>query len=139
MFTNILHFFTKQDNTFYALQAENVSLKMRIEKLEADLQKSPIPLAGFDSLDIEPSDTNERIAYAAQVDEFHESILKKKLYISIAEIRELLGKFVFDQRGLPHNMTRVEFDFFLRGMEAGLWKIHDWATRLQGELQELKK
>lgn len=100
-------------------------------------KKITVPLVGFDSTSFEPTDTSARIGYLGQVDEFYEGILKDKLRGSIAEIRELLAGAVID-RSLPQNMTREQYDFLLRGMEAGLWKINDWAITLQGELRQKK-
>lgn len=96
--------------------------------------KISIPVSGFDDLMHEPSDTKERQQYAMRVSEFYDDILSQKIYTSISEIRQLLAT-VGVEVGLPQNMTRNEYDFFLRGMEAGLWKVHDWATILQGELK----
>ena len=97
-----------------------------------------LQVAGFDDLSHEPTDAKERMQYAARVGEFYEEVLKDKIRTSIAEIRETLAA-VGTGGGLPQNMTRSEYDYLLRGMEAGLWKIHDWATILQGELKNKYK
>jgi len=105
-----------------------------LRREDAELAKrNSVPVAGFDDLSHEPIDAKERVAYAARVGSFHEDILRDKVRTSVAEIRELLasGSMV---AGL-HTMKRSEYDAFLRGMEAGLWKIHEWATTLQGELR----
>jgi hypothetical protein len=113
----------------------------RVRFLEAQLKENTerlgmpqIYVSGFDSLAHEPTDGKERLVYAGQVSSFYEEILREKIRVSISEIRESLAA-VGTGLGLPQNMTRTEYDFLLRGMEAGLWKIHDWATMLQGELQ----
>lgn len=119
-------------NVTKALYDERKRVRALQEQLgitELDLQVS-----GFDDLSHEPTDAKERMQYAARVSEFYEEILKNKIRTSIAEIRESLAA-VGTGFGLPQNMTRTEYDFLLRGMEAGLWKIHDWATLLQGELK----
>jgi hypothetical protein len=108
-------------------------LKIQLEQ-KALMQSNIAPIiSGFDSNIHEPSDAAERKIYASRVDEFFEDILKDKIKVSIGEVRELLAS--------PNKFTpiseieRSEYDFFLRGMEAGLWKIHEWATVLQGELK----
>jgi hypothetical protein len=113
----------------------------RVRFLEGQLKENTerlgmpkIYVSGFDSLAHEPSDTKERLVYASQVTEFYEQILREKIRVSIAEIRESLAA-VGPGHGLPPNMTRTEYDFLLRGMEAGLWKIHDWAIMLEAELK----
>jgi hypothetical protein len=105
-----------------------------LRREDAELAKrNVIPVAGFDNLAHEPTDAKERVAYAARVGSFYDDVLRDKVRTSIAEIRELLssGSMV---AGL-HNMERGQYDSFLRGMEAGLWKIHEWAITLQGELR----
>jgi len=100
------------------------------------LQSRMVPLAGFDDLSHEPTDTKARMQYAATVGEFYDSILKVKIRTSVAEVRELLSNVGFTE-GIPvANMSRDQYDFFLRGMEAGLWKIHEWATLIQAELKQ---
>lgn len=116
--------------------------KKRIAELEDRLilkeaaHKMRIPIAGFDNMDLEPTDEKERISYAAQVDEFYQNILKDKIYTSIGDIRQLLALASKSPgfEGVPRN----EYDFFLRGMEAGLWKISDWVEGLQAELASKK-
>jgi len=106
----------------------------RLRREDAErARRNSIPVAGFDDLAHEPIDAKERVAYAARVGSFHEDILRDKVRTSVAEIRELLasGSMV---AGL-HTMERSEYDAFLRGMEAGMWKIHEWAVVLQGELR----
>ena len=93
-----------------------------------------IPVSGFDDLATEPTDEKQRKIYAARVDEFYEDILKQKVRVSISQIREILSAIGYLQN-IPPNMNRDQYDFFLRGMEAFAWKIHDWATTLQGELR----
>lgn len=134
-----------EDYTTNALLIRDLTSQLReandrVRYLEAlgrenlEKQSKLIFVAGFDDLSHEPTDTEARKKYAAQVSEFYEDVLKAKIRTSIAEIRESLAA-VGTGVGLPQNMTRTEYDFLLRGMEAGLWKIHDWATLLQGELR----
>lgn len=93
---------------------------------------------GFDDLNAEPSTGKKRDKYIADVVSFHDGILHRKLKTSIAEIRELLSN-IGRQEGTPLNMPRVEYDMFLRGMEAFAWKINDWAMNLKAEqLQALQ-
>lgn len=113
---------------------ERVRELERLIRENTEKQTNMIYVAGFDDLSHEPTDAAERKKYAAQVSEFYEDVLKAKIRTSIAEIREMLAA-VGTGVGLPNNMTRSEYDFLLRGMEAGLWKIHDWAIILQGELK----
>lgn len=94
-----------------------------------------IPVAGFDVSDIEPLDEKDRGRYAGRVSEFFDDILKNKLRKSISEIRQTLAN-VGIEPNIPANMKREHYDSFLRGMEASLWSIHDWAITLQGELKD---
>ena len=95
-------------------------------------KKIGVPVAGFDSTDDEPTDPVARQEYVKNVDFFMDEVLNNKLKCSIADIREMLSNIGVAQ-GLPQNMQRNEYDFFLRGMEAFAWKMHEWATRIQGE------
>lgn len=104
---------------------------LRLEKA-IGVKKNTVLVAGFDDLTTEPTDEKERKIYAARVDEFYEDILKKKVRVSVAEIREILSAIGYLQN-IPNNMKRDQYDFFLRGMEAFAWKIHEWATILQGD------
>lgn len=99
-------------------------------------KRTTVLVAGFDDLSTEPTDEKQRKIYATQVDEFYENILKQKVRVSIAEIREILSAIGYLQN-IPNNMKRDQYDFFLRGMEAFAWKIHDWATTLQGEARSV--
>lgn len=100
--------------------------------VEKAVKKPTVPVAGFDSTDDEPTNPLERKEYIKEVDFFMDKVLNSKLKCSIADIREMLSNISVAQ-GLPQNMQRNEYDFFLRGMEAFAWKMHEWATRLQGE------
>ncbi len=95
-------------------------------------EKVDIPVAGFDTTDEEPTDPLARKQYLMDVDYFMDNVLNRKLKCSIADIREMLSN-IGVARGLPQNMQRNEYDFFLRGMEAFAWKMHEWATLLQAE------
>lgn len=108
--------------------------RVRALQEQLGLTELEIPISGFDDLSHEPTDEKERVQYAGRVSEFYDDILKDKIRTSIAEIREMIAA-VGISAGLPQNMTRSEYDYLLRGMEASLWKIHDWATILQGELK----
>lgn len=110
----------------------------------ADLQKQllfqqtshkDIPISGFDDLTVEPDEGTSRKQYIADVTTFFNNILHRKLKASIAEIRELLSN-IGRQEGTPLSMSRVEYDMFLRGMEAFAWKIHDWADGLDAESKQ---
>lgn len=127
-------------NDYMALFNELIETRDKVRYLEGlrredaeRAKRNSIPVAGFDNLAHEPIDAKERVAYAARVGSFHDDILRNKIRTSVAEIRELLaaGSMV---AGL-HTMERSEYDAFLRGMEAGLWKVHEWAVTLQGELR----
>ncbi len=121
------------------LQDELRQLKMarlddylRSAPVEKVVKKTTVLVAGFDSTDDEPTDPLARQEYVKNVDFFMDAVLNTKLKCSIADIREMLSNIGVAQ-GLPQNMQRNEYDFFLRGMEAFAWKMHEWATRLQGE------
>lgn len=95
-------------------------------------RKIQIPVAGFDSIDNEPTDTKTRASYCERVDSFYEDILKDKLYTSIAEVRELYGDINI-RGGL--NLDRESYDWFVRGLESGLFKINEWCVLLSAEHQ----
>ena len=123
-----------------ALTLEHEALKVRHEDVVRRLQHTAtthkdVPLAGFDDLTVEPRFGETRQAYIGMVGEFFETVLHTKLKVSIAEIRDLLSN-IGRQEGTPLHLSRTEYDFFLRGMEAGLWKIHDWCTNLQAERRQ---
>lgn len=133
------------DYTEYLLRVNTLSnelahAKERINSLSRQLeektknQSNLIFVSGFDDLSHEPTDAKERERYASEVSDFYERTLKAKIRTSIAEVRESLAALSIGV-GLPQNMTREQYDFTLRGMEAGFWKIHEWATILQGELK----
>jgi hypothetical protein len=104
--------------------SENFILKQKRER-------KAIPVAGFDDLQHEPTDANNRSGYVERVDEFYTDVLQKKLYTAIAEIRELYGNVYMDAQGM--GITRAEYDWFVRGMEAGMFKIDEWCRTLQSE------
>lgn len=127
---------------FLMLVKENSQLKKikfqheeQIKLLQGTRKENMVPVAGFDDLSHEPIDSKERMRYAGSVSDFYDSILKVKIRTSVAEIRELLSNVGFIE-GVPHNINRNQYDFFLRGMEAGLWKISQWAEMLQAELKD---
>lgn len=91
-----------------------------------------VPISGLDSTDSEPTDEAKRKEYCIEVDNFFEMILKDKLITSIADFRGLLSN-VGMQEGIPTNMPRSEYDSFLRGMEASMWKLHGWCLLMQAE------
>ena len=101
-------------------------------RTEPSIEKIIIPVAGFDSTDDEPTNPLERKEYIKEVDFFMDRVLNSKLKCSIADIREMLSNVSVAQ-GLPYNMQRSEYDWYLRGMSDHAWKMHEWATRLQGE------
>lgn len=111
---------------------------LEMEKLHREKSKrgDKIQVAGFDNMDLEPTDEKERVSYAAQVDEFYQNILRDKIYTSIGDIRQLLS-LASASPGFER-VPRAQYDFFLRGMEAGLWKIVDWVEGLQAELASKK-
>lgn len=122
-------------NDYLELRAKRLDDGRHIAELEKRIEQycRLVKVAGFDDLSHEPTGKKEREQYAGRVAEFHQDILGVKLRTSVAEIREMLAAV-----GRPpelHHMTREQYDFFLRGMEAGMWKIHDWATLLEGELK----
>jgi len=125
---------------YIALEKANKELlwQLRLNKVE-QLQQSAeppkekkltIPVLGFDSMDGEPTDTNDRRGYVERVDEFYTDILQGKLKDSIGQVRELYGSALMEGNlGIP----RSEYDWFVRGIEAGLFKINEWCVTLQAE------
>lgn len=130
-------------NEYIELAVENKKLRDRVFDLTFELENArskkredrSVLIAGFDTLDYEPTDAKERKAYAATVAEFFDTILKEKIKSGVASTRAALSSVGYEV-GTPPNMTRTEYDHFLRGIEAGLWKIHDWCTVLQAELRD---
>lgn len=137
-------FYTKPESVSRSehlrLQIEYEALKAQHDELRKQLLFSQsthrdVPVAGFDSLEIEPIKTKDRAQYIADVTLFFENIFHRKLQVSVAEIRELLSN-IGRQEGTPLSMSRVEYDMFLRGMEAMCWKIYDWAQSLDAESKQ---
>lgn len=127
-------------NEILVLKAELIAVRKQlrdalIENAKIGKDKMVIPVSGFDNLDIEPLDEKERLRYAGRVDEFYQDILRPKIQVQIAEIRRLIANVGYESY-IPPNISRDEYDHFLRGMEASLWGINDWATTLQGELKD---
>jgi hypothetical protein len=134
------------DYTEYVVRVNSLSTQLRASNervryleglLKENIERIGMPkiyVSGFDGVEPEPSDPKERRMYAGRVSSFYEEILREKIRVSIADIRQALAA-VGTGFGLPQNMTRTEYDFLLRGMEAGLWKIHDWVVVLEGELK----
>jgi len=111
-----------------------MDLLSELRVLQAKNKREAIRVPGFDDMSHEPTDEKQRKEYAARVTEFNTDILKPKIKTSIAEVRELLSSVGYIS-GMPPNMSREQYDFFLRGMEAMGWKIHDWAATLEAELR----
>lgn len=95
-------------------------------------KKISVPIAGFDSTDDEPVEAIARQEYVKNVDFFMDAVLNTKLKCSIADIRELLSNVSVVQ-GLPYNMQRSEYDWYLRGMSDHAQKMYEWGMRIQGE------
>jgi len=129
----------REDN--WRLRTELLELKREMSVLRAGaasaktmVGKGPkieIPIAGFDDLTYEPIDAENRQGYIERVDEFYTDILQKKLYVSISQLRELYGNAYMESLGV--NVSRGEYDWFTRGMEAGLFKIDEWCNTLKSE------
>jgi hypothetical protein len=134
-----------------ALEAEN--LKLRAEKilvetevdslsqenqiLKEKLKAREIPVAGFDSTEPEPADLGERKQYCADISVFYDNILGIKLKMGVAEVRELIARM--NRLPMAENMSRSEYDFFLRGTESAYWNIHDWCIQRKAELENYKQ
>lgn len=125
-------------NAHLALINQNTQLSTYVKQLEKQIAAKrraeflSIPIDPFDSFEDEPGTGDERKRYVAEVDDFYERILKKKIGSSVGRIRQLLASPVQEYA----TTDRLEYDAFVRGMEAGLWKIHDWATVIQAENRE---
>jgi hypothetical protein len=125
---------------YIKLKLELEYTKLQLNETKAQLRflqtsHKDIPLAGFDDLSSEPAEGKSRQKYIADVTRFFDNILHRKIKVSIAEIRELLSN-IGRQEGTPLSMSRVEYDMFLRGMEAAFWKMHDWAISLDAERKQ---
>lgn len=126
---------------------EHLKLKLELEYTKLQLGElrqqlrfqqashKDVPVSGFDDLEAEPPEGKKRKKYIADVTTFYNNILHRKLKVSIAEIRELLSN-IGRQEGTPLSMSRVEYDMFLRGMEAFAWKINEWAVSLDAESKQ---
>lgn len=130
----------QQEAQLKATEARLRSTEVRNDMLEmqiAKLKKPIIPVVGFDNIASEPQDTKQRLQYCADVKVFYDNILNSKIKNGVAETRHLLSNVNKDE-SMPANMSRAEYDMFVRGMEAGFWAINDWCIRLSGELEENK-
>lgn len=114
-------------------QQDEIQDQLRLQI--AMITKPTIPTVGFDDTHVEPQDTKSRRQYCADVKVFYDNILNSKIKNAVAETRHLLSNVRMDEN-MPSHMTRSEYDYFVRGMEAGFWAINDWAIHLSGELQE---
>lgn len=128
------------ETDYLQLKAENEYVKIQYAELQKRLlfqqtSHRDVPLAGFDDLEVEPIKPSDRRQYIADVTIFFDNILHRKIKASIAEIRELLSN-IGRQEGTPLDMSRVEYDMFLRGMEAAFWKMQDWAISLDAESKQ---
>jgi hypothetical protein len=94
--------------------------------------KPVVPVAGFDTTFDEPQEPMARKKYIEDVDYFADAVLNNKLKCAIADIREMLSNVVVVQ-GLPYNMQRSEYDWYLRGMHDHAWKMYEWMITCQGE------
>ena len=130
----------QQKTELQMMKAKLQLMKDHAENLEAlyeKIKKPVVPVVGFDDISSEPQDTKQRLQYCADVKVFYDNILNSKIKNGVAETRHLLSNISKDAN-MPENMTRSEYDMFVRGMEAGFWAINDWCIRLSGELQENK-
>lgn len=123
------------------LRVELEATKFQLEEVKKQLlfktaSHKDFPIAGFDDLQSEPLKPKDRAQYIADVTLFFENIFHNKLKNTVAEVRELLSN-IGRHEGTPLNMSRVEYDMFLRGMEAMCWKIIDWAQNLDAESKQV--
>jgi hypothetical protein len=144
MFKGLIRRFITNDDVSHG---EYLKLKLELEYTKLQLSEikqqllfqqashKDIPVSGFDDLEVEPITGKKRQKYIADVTTFFDNILHRKIKSSIAEIRGLLSN-IGRQEGTPLSMSRVEYDMFLRGMEASLWKMHDWAINLDAERKQ---
>lgn len=106
------------------LKAEKLRSQLYKMNIEQSRKKDPITLvAGFDSTEVEPQDAKERLEYCEQVFIFYENILKEKLRAQIAKIRQDLALI---QGQEAYGLSRDQYDFLLRGMEAQCWALDEW-------------
>lgn len=113
------------------------SQQVHIQRLESKNNRynklvEEIPIAGFDSLNSEPRDQEVRKQFINEVVYAYDNYFEKKFRETIGEVRELLSA-ANTESGLPQNMTRAEYDWFVRGIEAGIWKIDTWCNLLRSE------
>lgn len=135
---------TVSETEYLMLKTENQHLKLNLQTLQDQLKKErlfrhashqDVPIAGFDDLTIEPESEKDRMEFIGRVTTFFDDIFHRKLKVGIAEVRELLSN-IGRQEGTPLSMSRVEYDAFLRGMEAAFWKMSDWAYGLDAERKQ---
>jgi len=130
--------FFKQRETIEVLGKQVLQLRANQAALQQALQDERnktrgIPLrliSGIDDTEVEPSDTKEREEYTAQVQLFYDNILDAKLRSSIARVRQQLAQVGGQGQ---YEMTREQFDHFLRGMEAMAWSLREWCETLSAE------
>lgn len=117
--------------------AENEALKKLKNGPPERQTRDGIFIAGFDSMDSEPTDEKARKDYVSEVDMFFESILGPKLKTVLGEVRADFGRVIPQHELDGLGMTREQYDWYLRGMEGMAWKIHDWCMTLQGERRSM--
>lgn len=119
------------------LRLELVATQLEVAKLKKSLEKKntyldEVPVAGFDSMDSEPADYEQRRSYVNTMVEAYRVGVKDKLKTTVAETRKLLSN-MSTEPGVPDSMSRSEYDYFVRGMEAMAIKMNSWFTLLESE------
>lgn len=80
--------------------------------------------------DVEPSEEKARREYVASASNFYQEILEPKLLQMIAEIRELEDTIF---TAVPTGMSRIEYDYILKGTSNAFKLLMDWGTAMVGE------
>jgi len=106
-------------------------LRSKIILAESRQAKSARVIAA-DVGDPEPRDEEQRMDYVAQAANFYDAILEQKLLQMIAQVREQEDTIFAE---VPPGMTRVEYDYVLKGTSNAFKLLMDWGEIMRGEHQ----
>lgn len=129
----MFNFFKKQpsieiSSRLKLLEIENEALRTRLR--ESVVAVDP----GMD--DPIPRNEEARRGYVERYASFHDEVLEDKLKHMIAQVREQLDGFGWDglpYDTLPHGMSRVERDAFLRGTSNACRLLLEYGDQMRSE------
>lgn len=104
-------------------------LKVEIMGLTARTERA-IKVIAANIGDVEPTDQKARKDYVAQAANFYESVLESKMLQMIAQVREQEDTIFAD---VPPGMSRVEYDYVLKGTSNAFRFLMDWGEQMKAE------